>query len=189
MDTDSELQALAAELRSAPFISFDTETTSVDEMQADLVGISLSTRAGVGWYIPVGHAAGRQLPLEKILAGLRGPIEESIIAVAARPAVPETWRRLLSSLATIQFRIDRNKALRDKIRAVPLLDPRWAERAWPLHAPATFRWLHAGSGAPTPAVLGAGDCSSLLRRAGLRVARVLAVDPLVQVIEAVGARD
>jgi DNA polymerase-1 len=74
VDSPAELEALAAALGRASVLSFDTETTSTDEMTAGLVGISLATEPGAGWYIPVGHQAGAQLPLEQILSVLRGPL-------------------------------------------------------------------------------------------------------------------
>ena len=45
-------------LTKAKVISFDTETTSTEEMQAEIVGISLAVKAGQAYYIPVGHTAG-----------------------------------------------------------------------------------------------------------------------------------
>lgn len=52
----AKLDAVIAEMRAAGTFAVDTETTSVDPMQAELVGISMSCRAGTGYYIPVGHA-------------------------------------------------------------------------------------------------------------------------------------
>jgi DNA polymerase-1 len=79
VDTPAALESLVEALNAAPVISFDTETTSTDEMTAALVGISLAVKAGEGWYIPVGHRAGRQLPLEQVLSALRGPFTEARI--------------------------------------------------------------------------------------------------------------
>ena len=62
VDTPAKLEALVTELNRAEIISFDTETTSTNEMQAELVGISLSLREGTGYYIPVGHNNGQNLP-------------------------------------------------------------------------------------------------------------------------------
>ena len=46
---------------AAGFVAFDTETTSLDSVRAELVGISLATAPGAACYIPVGHrAAGGQ---------------------------------------------------------------------------------------------------------------------------------
>jgi DNA polymerase-1 len=78
-DSPELLDELARTLQAASVISFDTETTSTDEMSAGLVGLSLATEAGTGWYVPVGHAAGAQLPLEQVLDALRGPLTDSRI--------------------------------------------------------------------------------------------------------------
>ncbi|MBN2550858.1 MAG: DNA polymerase I [Anaerolineales bacterium] len=76
VDTPEALQALAEQLEKAKVISFDTETTSTDQMRADLVGISLAMEPGTGYYIPVGHAreSGQQLPLGEVLQALRAPL-------------------------------------------------------------------------------------------------------------------
>ena len=71
VDTPEALTALVQELEQAQVISFDTETTSTDQMRADLVGISLATGIGKGYYIPVGHQSGGQLPLKQVLDALR----------------------------------------------------------------------------------------------------------------------
>ena len=72
-------------------VAVDTETTSLDEMQADLVGISLSVDAGQACYIPVGHTTGGgdlfgatalapdQLPLSEVLAALKPLLEDPAI--------------------------------------------------------------------------------------------------------------
>ncbi len=71
VDTAEKLDALVADLAAAEVIAFDTETTSTDKIAAELVGISLSVRPGSGFYIPVGHDQGRQLPLESVIEALR----------------------------------------------------------------------------------------------------------------------
>ena len=70
VDTDDKLSDLVKTLNKAKVISFDTETTSTDEMKADIVGISLAVKEGEGYYIPVGHNAGTNLSLKKILSAL-----------------------------------------------------------------------------------------------------------------------
>jgi DNA polymerase-1 len=79
VDTPAALAALVEALNAASVISFDTETTSTDEMTAELVGISLAVREGEGFYIPVGHRAGTQLPLEQALSALRAPLTDARI--------------------------------------------------------------------------------------------------------------
>ena len=66
-------------IRSAPLTALDTETTSLDEMQARIVGISLSIQPGEAAYIPLAHAgpdAPSQLPLEQVLERLRPWLED-----------------------------------------------------------------------------------------------------------------
>lgn len=82
IDTEDKLSKLTARLNKASWISFDTETTSTDQMQAELVGISLAIDGEGGYYIPVGHhpELGRQLPLQTVLNALRAPLTDSKIA-------------------------------------------------------------------------------------------------------------
>ena len=79
VDTTEKLAALVHELQAAALISFDTETTSTDEMQAEVVGISLATQPGTGYYIPVGHLSGPNLPLDQVLDALAGPLRDPAI--------------------------------------------------------------------------------------------------------------
>ncbi len=78
---EAGLKALVAALNQADAIAFDTETTSTDHMMARLVGISLAVNADEGYYIPVGHQAGQQLPQETIIQALRPPLTD--------PAIPK----------------------------------------------------------------------------------------------------
>ncbi len=77
VDTAEKLEALRNGLAAAQVISFDTETTSTDEMQADIVGISLAIKAGEGYYIPLGHLAGQNLPLEQVIRRAAGTDDRS----------------------------------------------------------------------------------------------------------------
>ncbi|WP_316741771.1 DNA polymerase I [Pedobacter antarcticus] len=53
IDTPEKRAELIALLLQQESISFDTETTGTDANLAELVGLSFSTKAGQGWYIPV----------------------------------------------------------------------------------------------------------------------------------------
>ncbi len=53
VDTDSDLEKLVETLSKYDNICFDTETTSLDALNAELVGISFSVEKGKAWYIPV----------------------------------------------------------------------------------------------------------------------------------------
>lgn len=76
VNTPQMLQELVSRLESAEIISIDTETTSTDQMAAQLVGLSLAIQPGRSYYIPVGHsnASGDQLSWETVKDALRGPL-------------------------------------------------------------------------------------------------------------------
>ncbi|MGN6322712.1 MAG: DNA polymerase I [Dyella sp.] len=83
--TQAQFDAWLARLHDAPLIAFDTETTSLDSMQADVVGISLSVQSGHACYIPLGHdypGVPAQLPRDQVLAALKPVFEDP-----ARPKV------------------------------------------------------------------------------------------------------
>src|SRR5690606_21224707 len=53
--TPEALEAWIDRAHATGAIAFDTETTSLNEMQAELVGISFCDQAGRACYIPLGH--------------------------------------------------------------------------------------------------------------------------------------
>ena len=76
--TETQFAALLDKLSRADKISIDTETTSLDAMNAALVGISIAFQAGEAVYIPVGHsltAAPEQLDLQDVLGRLKPHLE------------------------------------------------------------------------------------------------------------------
>ncbi len=81
VDTEEKLTELVSNLEKVKQISFDTETTSTDQMQADLVGISLAVDQASGYYIPVGHQTDgeMQLPKSVIISALRKSFENQKI--------------------------------------------------------------------------------------------------------------
>ena len=86
VDTAEKLDLMLDELSNAPNYSFDTETTGIDPMRADLVGVSFSTKPGKAWYVPVGHQDGTQLPLEEVLPRIRSLMQGTNVAQAAHNA-------------------------------------------------------------------------------------------------------
>lgn len=52
-DTDEKIKELVNLLTAAPEYCFDTETTSLNTMDAEIVGLSFSLEAGTGYYVPV----------------------------------------------------------------------------------------------------------------------------------------
>jgi len=53
VESEGEMQLLLDALKANKEISFDTETTSIDANDAELVGLSFSVKPGSGWYVPV----------------------------------------------------------------------------------------------------------------------------------------
>jgi len=82
VDSQESLDSLAEALASASVIAFDTETTSTDQMQAELVGISLAVNEQAGYYIPVGHQEGQQLLVDTVIEALRAPLTDPNIPKA-----------------------------------------------------------------------------------------------------------
>jgi DNA polymerase I len=76
--TWSSFDTWLAKIHSAELTALDTETTSLDEMQAQIVGLSFSTQPGEAAYIPLAHRypdAPEQLPLDEVLAKLKPWLE------------------------------------------------------------------------------------------------------------------
>lgn len=66
-------------LLKAPLVALDTETDSLDEVRAQIVGISFSVQPGEAAYIPLAHVgpdAPAQLPLDEVLARLKPWLED-----------------------------------------------------------------------------------------------------------------
>ncbi|WP_369054697.1 DNA polymerase I [Burkholderia gladioli] len=80
VQTWPQFDAWLAKIEAAELTSFDTETTSLDPMVAQIVGISLSTEPGSAAYIPVAHRgpdAPEQLPRDEVLAKLKPWLESA----------------------------------------------------------------------------------------------------------------
>lgn len=88
VDTEEKLSKMVTELEGAGQISFDTETTSTDQMQAELVGISLAANNERGYYLPVGHISNsdQQLPISEVLEALRPSMQN--------PKIPKVGHNL-----------------------------------------------------------------------------------------------
>ncbi|MCB8984772.1 MAG: DNA polymerase I [Ardenticatenaceae bacterium] len=104
--TPKQLADLVTALEQAKLISFDLETTSLNEMEARIVGICLAVKPPVGYYVPVGHLAGAaqstsgqmalfagepvladgQLPLQTVLDAIRPAMTNPAIAKVAHNA-------------------------------------------------------------------------------------------------------
>lgn len=78
----SEFEQWLEKLSSAEMITFDTETTSLDYMAAELVGVSFAVVAGEAAYVPIAHnyeGAPTQLSLDTVLRGIKPILEDPSI--------------------------------------------------------------------------------------------------------------
>ncbi len=72
VDNEKKLAEMVVALKKAGTIAFDTETTSIDPLTGELVGISLAVEEGRAWYIPVGHNTGEpQLDIETVVDAMK----------------------------------------------------------------------------------------------------------------------
>jgi len=81
--TRASLERWLAKLRSASLIAFDTETTSLDYMDARIVGVSFCVEPGSAAYVPLAHDymdAPPQLDRAEVLALLKPLLEDEALA-------------------------------------------------------------------------------------------------------------
>lgn len=92
-ETVTELEALKVWIKAAKaqgYVALDTETDSLDAMQARLVGVSLATEPGKACYVPLQHGAGegldllgigdvKQIPMTDALAALKPLLEDASV--------------------------------------------------------------------------------------------------------------
>jgi DNA polymerase-1 len=95
--TEAQLDAWLARMNAAELTCLDTETTSLDPMQARLVGMSFSVEPGHAAYLPLAHVyagAPAQLPLDTVLAKLKPWLED-----ATRPKLGQNLKYDMHILA------------------------------------------------------------------------------------------
>ncbi|AET91729.1 DNA polymerase I [Burkholderia sp. YI23] len=80
VQTWEQFNTWLARIDAAEITSFDSETTSLDPMTAQIVGVSIATEPGHAAYIPVAHRgpdAPEQLPRDEVLAKLKPWLEDA----------------------------------------------------------------------------------------------------------------
>lgn len=122
IQTEKELKDLLDLLRQGSLLVIDTETTSLDPLMADLVGISLCLDSKAAWYIPVGH--------KKSDADLcPGQLDTSLVLAALQPLLtdpnlPKVGHNLKYDYEILaRYDIHLQGPLLDTIIASYLLDP------------------------------------------------------------------
>lgn len=76
---EAQLQVWIEKLKQAPVFAFDTETDSLDNVSANMVGLSIATEPGVAAYVPVAHDyldAPEQISRERVLELLKPILED-----------------------------------------------------------------------------------------------------------------
>ncbi len=118
----AQLKEICAELAGAPFLVLDTETSDLDPLVAELVGISLCAAADKAYYLPLAHrdAAGNlladQLPRKETLACLA--------PLLADPGLPKLGHNLKFDLAILENQgLALQGPLWDTMIASYLIDP------------------------------------------------------------------
>ncbi|MFT5720195.1 MAG: DNA polymerase-1 [Motiliproteus sp.] len=79
----AQLDLWLARLKAAPLFAFDTETTSLNYMDAELVGVSFAITPGEAAYVPLAHdyiGAPLQLDRDSVLAQLKPLLEDPALA-------------------------------------------------------------------------------------------------------------
>jgi len=86
----AELYRWMDEAREAGIVAFDTETNSLDPMQAELCGFSIATAPGRAAYVPIAHKSGHgdllggglvenQIPIRDAIAALKPLLEDASV--------------------------------------------------------------------------------------------------------------
>ena len=87
VDDEEKLNSMLSEIRKEYGFSFDTETTSINPMTSELVGISFSLSPNSAYYIPVGHDShNKQLDIVTVLEQLKPIFEDPNIPIRAHNA-------------------------------------------------------------------------------------------------------
>ncbi|UCD64041.1 MAG: DNA polymerase I [Candidatus Zixiibacteriota bacterium] len=118
VESVKQLRKLASELAGRKEIAVDTETTSLNPLQADLVGISLCDRARTAYYVPLGHSVDKQrnLPIAEAL-----PIVKELLE---NPKVQKFGQNIKYDLHVLRrYGIDPEPIGFDTMLASYVLDP------------------------------------------------------------------
>lgn len=79
-------QSMIDQLHKNGEFAFDTETTGLNSMTSDLVGLSFAIKTGHAWYVPLGHTEGTQISFSDGLTLLRPLFENKSVGKIAHNA-------------------------------------------------------------------------------------------------------
>ncbi len=86
MDEIEDLELVISSIKDSGHFAFDIETDSKNQQSANLVGIALSSKVGEGFYIPLGHKQGKQIPMNSALEKMKTLFEDPHISKSAHNA-------------------------------------------------------------------------------------------------------
>ena len=112
-------------IRAQGFVAVDTETTALDEMRAELVGISLATAPGRACYIPLAHRAGGGEGLFDDASLAEGQVDRDTALAALRPVLEDDAILKIGQNVKYDAKIlarQRGPGFEDGIRLAPVDD-------------------------------------------------------------------
>ncbi len=116
---EAELRALVDELAKAPAFAIDLESTSLNPMEASIVGFAVSCRPHEAWYIPVGH---RYL-------GAPPQLSEALVLELLRPLLTDPARAKIGQNIKYDYQLLRRAGVKmegiwcDSMLAAYLVNP------------------------------------------------------------------
>ena len=78
VSNQDELDKLEAKLLESKYFAFDTETNSLNQNEASIVGVSFSVQSGEGFYLPINHVEQTELNRENLLRWLKNVLEKNV---------------------------------------------------------------------------------------------------------------
>ncbi len=146
LDDPAGLPALLERLRRAPLVALDTETSSLEPHDAELIGLSLAAAPDEVWYLPFGHRppAGELAAPDPVrnLPPLTDPACAGLVALLRDPAVPKAGHNLKYDWQVLRRAgVELAGAAYDSMLASFVLDP--GRRS---HAIDTLSLEHLGRG-------------------------------------------
>jgi len=78
VSNQDELDKLETKLLESKYFAFDTETNSLNQNEASIVGVSFSVKSGEGFYLPINHVEQTELDRDSLLSWLKNVLEQNV---------------------------------------------------------------------------------------------------------------
>jgi DNA polymerase-1 len=100
--TDKQLDFWLSKISAAPLVALDTETTSLDPIKAELVGLSFSVEVGAAAYVPLAHR----------YAGAPPQLDRAAVLARMKPWLEDAGRAKLGQNAKYDMHVLANQGIR-----------------------------------------------------------------------------